>query len=223
MDDITSSSCQSTSRIWFSFLSSTTNSNQNIPLPLSIEKSLLLNVQLIRFAPTPIKMKSELYFLAKAALVLTVVDAFIPRAETFVKNKAKTEHDDTFPQSSDDRHDWTSYPHSPHHPHQQHFPQPQSYPYVTEIRMGLFDMNPFHGGGSGASKQALDEQWEVQQAILRERRGHHDVHFTKKGNVPAEKIEPASKKKIQVDIVPDTENEHKKSLVDLFFGAKKFH
>lgn len=39
-----------------------------------------------------------------------------------------------------------------------------------ELRMGLFDFDAFRGGGSG--KETLDEEWEKQQAILRDRRGH---------------------------------------------------
>mmetsp|Transcript_12748 Transcript_12748/g.27981 ORF Transcript_12748/g.27981 Transcript_12748/m.27981 type:complete len:151 (+) Transcript_12748:63-515(+) len=38
----------------------------------------------------------------------------------------------------------------------------------TKLGMGWFDFNPVHGGGSG--KEALDEQWEAQQEILRARR-----------------------------------------------------
>ena len=35
----------------------------------------------------------------------------------------------------------------------------------------LFD-KPIHGHGSGEGQSALDEQWEAQQAILKERRAH---------------------------------------------------
>jgi hypothetical protein len=42
---------------------------------------------------------------------------------------------------------------------------------------GLFDFKPFHGHGSGESE--LDEQWEVQQAILRARKGHVDKDHLK--------------------------------------------
>lgn len=92
--------------------------------------------------------------------------------------------------------------------------------------MGLFDLNPFHGGGSGASKAALDEQWEAQQAILRERRGHTVVKKTKSNTVVPKNIEivGAAKKfeKLPVDIQEDADHGHKKSLVDIFFGVKKF-
>ncbi|KAL7507104.1 hypothetical protein ACHAXN_004314 [Cyclotella atomus] len=169
-------------------------------------------------------MKSELYFLAKAALVLTVVDAFIPRAETFVKNHKHKHDQHDSPRKSD-------HEHPPFHPHPPHYPQPQHYPYSTEINMGLFDLNPFHGGGSGASKAALDEQWEAQQAILRERRGHTAadkavVNKTKSTAAAAKNIEiaGAAKKfeKLHVDVRDDADHEHKKSLADLFFGVKKF-
>jgi hypothetical protein len=40
---------------------------------------------------------------------------------------------------------------------------------------GWFDFNPVHGGGSGGSKEFLDEQWEAQQAILRARRGEKEL------------------------------------------------
>lgn len=41
----------------------------------------------------------------------------------------------------------------------------------ARLRMGWFDFKPVHGGGSGGKQDALDEQWEAQQAILRARRG----------------------------------------------------
>ena len=34
---------------------------------------------------------------------------------------------------------------------------------------GWFDFKPFHGSGSGDSKAFQDEQWQLQQSILRER------------------------------------------------------
>ena len=42
---------------------------------------------------------------------------------------------------------------------------------VSPIQMGWFDFKPVQGSGSGGSKDALDEQWAAQQAILRARRG----------------------------------------------------
>jgi hypothetical protein len=45
----------------------------------------------------------------------------------------------------------------------------QSTTTTTSLSMGLFDGN-FKGFGSGNSKERLDEQWELQQAILAERR-----------------------------------------------------
>jgi hypothetical protein len=39
----------------------------------------------------------------------------------------------------------------------------------TELQMGLFDNN-WSAFGSGSGKDRLDEQWEAQQAILRDRR-----------------------------------------------------
>ena len=64
---------------------------------------------------------------------------------------------------------------------------------------GLFDFKPFHGHGSGESN--LDEQWEVQQAILRARKGHVDKDHLKAKYKPRsqEAIEaPASDKKLVV-------------------------
>lgn len=46
-------------------------------------------------------------------------------------------------------------------------------PSSTALR-GLFDLKPFHAGGSGEGQADLDEQWEAQQAILAARKGHHD-------------------------------------------------
>jgi hypothetical protein len=166
-------------------------------------------------------MKSEVYFLAKAALILTVVDAFIPRAETYVKTHAKANHEHEYPRKSD--HNGASY-----HSYPPHYPQPNHYPYPTEIKMGLLDLNPFHGGGSGASKQALDEQWEIQQAILRERRGHKEdktrTKNTKGGEAGSKNVEIVGAKKFVkvVEHASDTEHEPKKSLADMFFGVKKF-
>jgi len=49
----------------------------------------------------------------------------------------------------------------------------QSTTLSTALSMGFFDKlfdKPLHGHGSGEND--LDEQWEAQQAILRERRAH---------------------------------------------------
>lgn len=77
------------------------------------------------------------------------MDGLIPRAETLAKSKMNHHHRSEQPTSKLPRHS-----ESPrYHPHQQ----------LTELQMGLFDLNPFHGSGSGGTKEALDEQWEVQQ------------------------------------------------------------
>jgi hypothetical protein len=39
----------------------------------------------------------------------------------------------------------------------------------TVITYGWFDFKPFRGSGSGESKAFQDEQWQIQQEILRER------------------------------------------------------
>ena len=86
-------------------------------------------------------MKGEVYFLAKAALVLTVVDvvdSLLPRAQIFVKNR-KTKHEHDFSNQSENK--------TKVYPSQLHYTCP--YPHWTEINMGLFDMSPFHGGGTG--------------------------------------------------------------------------
>lgn len=46
------------------------------------------------------------------------------------------------------------------------------------LQMGWFE-NPFHGGGS-ADTGELDEIWEAQQAILRDRQGHDTKPAMKK-------------------------------------------
>jgi non-homologous end joining protein Ku len=64
---------------------------------------------------------------------------------------------------------------------------------------GLFDFKTFHGHGSGENN--LDEQWEVQQAILRARKGHVDKDHLKAKYKPRiqEAVEaPASAKKVVV-------------------------
>eukprot|EP01084_Bolivina_argentea_P201283 344076_1 len=38
--------------------------------------------------------------------------------------------------------------------------------------MGLVDFNPVHGSGSGASDSELDDQYNLQQEILKARRDH---------------------------------------------------
>lgn len=63
---------------------------------------------------------------------------------------------------------------------------------VAILRMGLFDFEPFRGSGSG--KEKLDEQWEAQQAILRERRGHNDKDALKKKYSAKKADEPATTK-----------------------------
>jgi hypothetical protein len=56
------------------------------------------------------------------------------------------------------------------------------------LRMGgFFDFDRLHGGGSGSSKDDLDKQWEVQQAILAERRGHGDKKALRQKYLSAQK------------------------------------
>jgi hypothetical protein len=45
---------------------------------------------------------------------------------------------------------------------------------------GWFDFKPVHGGGSGNNDNALDEQWQAQQDLLNERRGHISKEHLKK-------------------------------------------
>lgn len=49
-------------------------------------------------------------------------------------------------------------------------PLPTKVATLTQLA-GWFDFKPFHGHGS--AEDDLDEQWEAQQAILRDRRSHH--------------------------------------------------
>mmetsp|Transcript_10771 Transcript_10771/g.17529 ORF Transcript_10771/g.17529 Transcript_10771/m.17529 type:complete len:153 (-) Transcript_10771:310-768(-) len=141
-------------------------------------------------------MKNELFFLAKMAVVLTVVDSLIPRAETLAKSKMN-HHNRS--QQATSKHSDNEIPR--YHPKQP----------LTEMHMGLFDMNPFHGSGSGGTKEALDEQWEAQQEILRARRCE-DSHHVKKRKVESPKIEIKSVKggtKVNHVDVDDTAHNHK--------------
>jgi hypothetical protein len=71
--------------------------------------------------------------------------------------------------------------------------------YFTQLHMGLFDLKPFHGGGSGEDKNALDEQWDTQQAILRERRGHIDKeHLKQKYAAKSKEIDSKPTRKTKV-------------------------
>ncbi len=72
------------------------------------------------------------------------------------------------------------------------------------LRMGLFDFEPFRGSGSG--KEKLDEQWEAQQAILRERRGHNDKDALKK-KYTAKKTEESAVAKSKKDASTPSEQE----------------
>eukprot|EP01083_Nonionella_stella_P132497 402851_1 len=38
--------------------------------------------------------------------------------------------------------------------------------------MGFFDFKPMHGSGSGASNDELEEQYKMQQEMLKKRRDH---------------------------------------------------
>lgn len=74
------------------------------------------------------------------------MDAFIPRAETLAKSKMDRHHNHSTQEqqsTSDPKHQEIRY-------------RPTQPP--TEMHMGLFDLNIFHGSGSGGSKEALDEQ-----------------------------------------------------------------
>ena len=77
---------------------------------------------------------------------MTVVDSFIPRAETLAKSKIN-QHNQHWGQQTEAKH---------HHEATIHYHRPTQQ--LTELQMGLFDMNPFHGSGSGGTKESLDEQ-----------------------------------------------------------------
>jgi hypothetical protein len=67
----------------------------------------------------------------------------------------------------------------------------------TSLRMGLFDR--FSAFGSGASKESLDEQWEAQQEILRNRRkpaAEREAYFK---NIEKRREEASIKQKEQWD------------------------
>jgi hypothetical protein len=51
---------------------------------------------------------------------------------------------------------------------------------VSLTKLNAFFDKPFHGHGSGEQKKELDEQWQIQQEILRARRGHIDKSALKK-------------------------------------------
>ncbi|KAL7545868.1 hypothetical protein ACHAWF_009228 [Thalassiosira exigua] len=145
-------------------------------------------------------MKNELFVLAKMAMVFSVVDAFIPRAETLAKSKMN-QHDRSKREG----------PEKSESPPRYHFRTPQRPP--TEVHMGLFDMNPFHGSGSGGTQEALDEQWEE---ILRARRGEKG-HYVKKRKVEIPKVEIKSKAGTAVKVDADDAHHHKKSHAPKFF------
>lgn len=143
-------------------------------------------------------MKSDLFNLAKLAAVFTVIDGFIPRAETLARSKVNREHQHHSKQATFSRYEVPQY-----HTNLKRSP--------TEIQMGLLDLNPFHGSGSGGTKGALDEQWEIQQEILRARRGDKS-HHAKKRTVqsPNLKIKSAKKDvKVNRAHVDDTAHHHK--------------
>jgi flagellar biosynthesis protein FliP len=105
---------------------------------------------------------------------------------------------------------------------------------TTALRMGLFDFKPVHGGGSGNDKKYLDEQWETQQAILRERRGHISKDSLKqkykgggdnvKFNVAAKDVKPTSGSYSDRMYVADTPSKAKpgasKPSAPSFWGKK---
>lgn len=37
---------------------------------------------------------------------------------------------------------------------------------IAPLKMGLFDFNPVHGSGSGASESELNDQYKMQQEIV---------------------------------------------------------
>ncbi|KAL7462457.1 hypothetical protein ACHAXS_002840 [Conticribra weissflogii] len=157
-------------------------------------------------------VKNELIFLAKMAIVFSVVDGFIPQAENLAK-KMSHQHQTDHPKNEGPIHR-TNVPDSQNNNGQVH------YPYATEMYMGLFDFNAFHGSGSGGTKEALDEQWEIQQAILRERRGHTDSKGHLKKSVPLSKIgkiDVEHAAKIKVD---DVEHVSAKKSSPKFFWMK---
>ena len=125
------------------------------------------------------QMKSELYFIAKMAVVLSIVDAFIPRAETYAKHKLSNCNNTEQTTKG-----------TPQISHEQPYQK-------TEVHMGLFGLKPFHGSGSGGSKAALDEQFEIQRPKPRERQGHLDnAHLKEKYKSPKIEVDMDSAKKV---------------------------
>ena len=67
----------------------------------------------------------------------------------------------------------------------------------------ILGLKPFHGAGNGADE--LDEQWEAQQTILRERKGHFDKQALKKkyvGGGPGAFMTEAMRRQAPADVVP---------------------
>ncbi|KAL7543124.1 hypothetical protein ACHAXR_012431 [Thalassiosira sp. AJA248-18] len=82
-------------------------------------------------------------------VVFSVVDGFIPRAETLAK-KSKMNHQHRSEQSTSS---------GPKHNEKKRF---YHHYQLTEMQLGQFDL-PFHGSGTSGSKEALDEKPEPQQ------------------------------------------------------------
>ena len=113
-------------------------------------------------------MKNELFFIAKMAVVFTVVDAFIPRAETYAKNKINhhTHSDQSTANGSDSTKETRTHSPDSHHgtpAHQCHYPYA-----TTELHASLYDPNATHSGSCGI-KEAHNERWQTQQSFVRER------------------------------------------------------
>ena len=163
-------------------------------------------------------MKSELYFLAKTALVLTFVDAFIPRVEIYGKNHAKIKHNHEYEARPKTAYNHLHLPHYPHH----------DYPHTTEINTELFDLNPVHGGDNGVSKHGIDGKL-IQRASLRQHRDSiNDKSHTEK--LKNKEVEPNIVENLNANtfqkVIPENhsaEHEHKKPLTDIYFGLKHYH
>ncbi|KAL9182208.1 hypothetical protein ACHAXT_012860 [Thalassiosira profunda] len=141
----------------------------------------------------------KLVLVAKMAVVFTVVDAFIPRAEIMAKSNMHQHHRSEQSSSGDEAKQYYGIPrYNPQNPH-------------TEMHMGLFDLSSFHGGGS-ANKDALDEQWEVQQEILRARRDG-SAYVPKR----APKVEIKSKPGGKVEVAADDAAHHQKKAPKFFW------
>jgi hypothetical protein len=100
------------------------------------------------------------------------------------------------------------------------FTQPKHVCRHCETKLyGLFDFASFHGGGSG--KEELDEQWELQQQILANRKGHGTKEHRQKKYRPKDvEQESADRATNRAKVAKQQEAEDKPKSKQKFFWEK---